>query len=125
MFLQKLNEVLASEKSFLSDRLSASGFALSAVINIIHWLALYSKIRLSDERILLHYNVIFGPDWINQSFYVYLIPFLALIILMVNLRVASQFYKRERLSGYFLSIATVGVQLIFLIASFVLINVNG
>lgn len=125
MFIEKLNEVLASKRSFLSDRINAVGFGISAVLNIIHWGLLYFKISPSQNKILLHYNVVYGPDFVEKSSYLYLIPLLALILLLLNFILASHFYKKEKLSSHFLSIATVAVQMIFFTATVVLIVING
>ena len=124
MFRTKLNEVLASKRSFISDRLNLAGFGLAALLNIIHWTVLYSKIKPTDENILLHYNVVYGSQLVSKSLYVYLIPLLALILLGINLAVASSFYEKEKLSSYFFSFASVAVQLIFLIGTLVLITAN-
>ncbi len=124
MFTLKLNEVLASKKSFISDRLNLVGFGVSCLLNIIHWLLLYGKIKPGSENILLQYNVIYGPEIISKSFFVYFLPLLALIMLIVNFSVASNFYNKEKLSSYFLSWGTVAIQAIILAASLAIINVN-
>jgi len=124
MFIEKLNEVLASKKSYISDKLNYSSLLIATSINIIHWLILYIKIKPTSNTILLHYNVVFGADLIGKSFYIYLIPAVALALLLINLYVASSFYKKEKLAGYFLNIGSIAVQLIFFVASIVLIFAN-
>lgn len=124
MFVAKLNEVLSSKKSFIADPLNYGSLGAAGLLNIIHWLILFSKIRPSKTQILLHYNVVYGPDLVSKSLYIYWIPLLALILLLVNVSVASVFYKKEKLAAYFLNISSIVVQLIFLVASIVLIVAN-
>ena len=124
MFIEKLEEVLASKKPFFADPLNSWGFFVSGVLNIIHWLVLYSKIKPSSIPILLHYSVVYGPDLVGKSFYIYFIPLLALITLVLNLLVATSFYKKEKLSAYFLAISSIAIQIIFFVASIVLIAIN-
>lgn len=124
MFLAKLNEALTSEKSFLRDRLNAYGFGISGLLNIIHWLTLYIKIKPGQSNILLHYNVVVGPDLIQKSIYAYFIPLLALVILILNFTIARIFYRKEKLSSYFLSLSTVVVQAVFFAATIILIIIN-
>lgn len=124
MFVAKLNEVLTSKKSFIADPINYTSLGIAGLLNIIHWLILFSKIKPSKTQILLHYNVVYGPDFIQKSIYIYWIPLLALILLLINVSVASVFYKKEKLASYFLNISSVAVQLIFLVASIVLIIVN-
>ncbi len=124
MFLTKLNEVLASKRSFISERMNSWGFGIALLINIIHWIILYIKIKPNQSDILLHYNVVYGADFIGNSLYLYWIPLLALIFLLTNITAAIFFYNKEKLASYFISFATVAVQIIFLVATIVLIIVN-
>lgn len=124
MFITKLNEVLSSKKSFVADPLNSVSLGICLLINIIHWVILYIKIKPGNRYILLHYNVVYGSDLVGKSTYIYLIPFVALILLLINALVASFFYKKEKLASYFLNIASVAIQLIFLAASLVLIIAN-
>lgn len=125
MFKDKLNEVIASNKSFVTDPINQFGFGVSLALNIIHWLVLYFKLKPGMSNVLLHYNVVYGSDLIGPGLYVYLVPAAALILLIINWTVASSFYKKEKLASYFLAFATIAIQLIFLIAGFVLAAING
>jgi len=120
----KLNEVLASKKSFVSDRINFGSLGIAALLNIIHWLILYSKIKPTQSNLLLHYNVIFGADMIGKSIYLYWIPLLALIVLIFNISLSVNFYKKEKLASYFINVASVPVQIVFLVATIVLILIN-
>jgi hypothetical protein len=127
MFLAKLNEVLASKnnwKSFVSDRLVFFSLGISVLINIIQWALIYIKIRPDDSNILLHYNVVYGTDLVDKGWYAYLIPGIALVFLLFNFSVSYYIYHREKLASYFLSMANLPVQLVFLAATLVLITAN-
>jgi len=124
MFLTKLNEVLASKKSFVSDRINFASLSTASLLNIIHWVILYSKIKPSQSNLLLHYNVVYGADVIGKSIYLYWIPLLALILLILNTTLAIAIYQREKLAAYFINVASVAVQVVFLVASIVLILIN-
>ncbi len=127
MFLAKLNEVLASKnswKSFVSDRLNFFSLGVSLLINIIQWALIYIKIRPDDTNILLHYNIVYGTDLVDRGVYAYFIPGLALIFLLVNFAAAYYIYHREKLACYFLNMANIPVQLVFLTAALVLIYAN-
>jgi hypothetical protein len=124
MFSSKLNEVLASKRSFISDRMNSVGLGISLLINIIHWSILYFKIKPDLDNVLLHYNVVYGADFIGKSMYLYWIPLLAFILLIVNIGLAISFYHKEKLASHFISIASIAVQLVFFAATFILILVN-
>jgi hypothetical protein len=124
MFAVKLNEVLSSKKSFISDRINFLAIGVAGLLNIIHWVLLYIKIKPGESNILLHYNVVYGPDFIQSSTYLYWIPLLALILLITNIIASAIFYKKEKLASYFINIASIPMQLVFLVATIVLILVN-
>ena len=124
MFWPKINEVLASRKSFISDRLNYLSLGASLLINIIHWVILFFKIKPGDDSILLHYNIIYGADYVDQSKYIYLIPATALVMLIVNIIFSVYVFRREKIASYFINFVSIPVQLIFITASIVLINVN-
>src|SRR3989338_4089130 len=122
MFLQKLNEVLSSRKSFIQDKLNFVSIAVALLINIIHWVILLIKIKPGNENILLHYNVIYGADFIDKSKLVYGIPLIALIFFIINLFLAFHLHKRETALPYFLNFASIAIQVVFLTASIVIIT---
>ncbi len=124
MFLAKLNEVLSSKKSFISDRMNYTSIGAGLLINIIHWVVLFIKIKPGGSNILLHFNVVYGPDLVDKSNYIYLVPLVALLILFVNFAFSIAFYNREKVASYFLNFAGIPIQLIFLTASLVLIKAN-
>lgn len=125
MFKDKLNEVIASNKSFMLEPNNQVGFGISLALNIIHWLVLYFKLKPGVSNVLLHYNVVLGSDLIGPGIYLYLVPATALILLIINWGLASSLYKKEKLASYFLAFATIAIQLIFLIAGIVLAVING
>jgi len=104
--------------------MNSYSLGIAGLLNIIHWVVLYIKIRPGKNNILLHYNVVYGPDLVEKSFYLYWIPLLALILLAVNILVAANFYKKEKLASYFLNIASIAVQVVFFVATVILIVVN-
>ena len=124
MFRAKLNEVLTSKNSFLADPRNMLTLGLAGLLNIIHWSVLYIKIRPGKNNVLLHYNVIYGSDFVDKSLYLYWIPLLALLLLIINSIASSIFYKKEKLASHFLNIATIAVQVVFFTATVVLIVIN-
>lgn len=124
MFLDKLNAVLASRRPFLRDPLNFISLGVAWLFNIIHWSILYIKIKPGQNSILLHYNVIYGPDFVEKSLYIYWIPLLALILLLINAGIAAYFYSREKLASYFLNFSSIVIQVVFFAATLILIIIN-
>jgi hypothetical protein len=124
MFTTKLTELEIRRKSYIFDPLNLKSLGPSLLINIIHWALLYFKFRHSSGTILLHYNVISGPDFVEKSRFVYFIPLIALVIFILNTILARYFYKKEKLAAYFLNFSNLAIQLIFLAASLMVISIN-
>lgn len=55
-------------------------------MNILNWAAVYSiNAKISQDLAVLHYNVDFGVNLIGSVKQIYVIPFLGLIIFILNL----------------------------------------
>jgi hypothetical protein len=124
MFLAKLNEARALKNVFLTDRWNAFSIGVSVVLNIIHWLILSFKVSPGRDMILLRFNVLYGADYVDQSRYAYLTPLIATAFLLVNIILGVFFHKRERLASLFINASGVFVQVVFLIASLIVIQIN-
>ncbi len=119
----KLNE-LDSQKSGYFDPLNYYSLGVALCINIIHLAILYFKLGFSRSTTLIHYNVIYGSDFVGKAKLVYVVPLAAFIILIINILISSYFYRREKLAAYFLNFSNIAIQLIFLAASVVIVIAN-
>ena len=55
------------------------------IINILNWIsARYIYTEIGDKLIALHYNVDFGVNYIGKAREIFIIPFLGLIIIIIN-----------------------------------------
>lgn len=124
MFTAKLDHVTTVRKTFISDPFNFVSLGSSLLINIIHWALLYYKFKDYASSILVHYNVVSGPDFVARASYAYFIPLTALVILAVNLACSVYFYKREKLASYFLNFSNLAIQILFLAASIIVIAIN-
>ncbi|MDP4001104.1 MAG: hypothetical protein Q8P83_02600 [bacterium] len=124
MLQDKINEVISSNKTYLNDRVNLITSTFALLINIIHWVVLLINIQPTNQKVLLHYNVIYGADLVAQSFFLYLIPGTALVFFLVNFIVSRKMYKKERLASYFINYFSILIQTIFIAATLILININ-
>jgi hypothetical protein len=125
MFTAKLNLARFAQRRFVSDPFNLVSLGLSFLINIIHWCLLYYKIKFEKGTILIHYNVIYGPDFIEKARFTYTIPLVALLFLIFNIGLSIYFYRHEKLAAYFLNFANIALQLIFFTASIIIVQTNG
>lgn len=70
---------------------------LLLVLNIINWfLAYYVNKNVSQDLVVLHYNVNLGVDLIGNVRDIYIIPTLGLSFIVINFLLLLNIYRRRR-----------------------------
>lgn len=115
--MQNLSQAKRDVKLFWQDKFNIITLATSALVNLFIWLILFFKIAPQDTPIILHYNIYFGIDVLDQWYKIYLIPTLGLILIVFNLAINLIIYKQEKLATYFLSAASLFVQVLLVFAT--------
>jgi len=90
-------------------------FLLSLFINLLIWLALWWKIPPSSEWLPLHYNIYFGIDWLGPWSYIFISPFLGLIIILLNACLVIWLQLKELFLSQLLIWTSVVIQLIIIL----------
>jgi len=111
-------------KEMFKDRLIFVSVVSGVILNIILWLMLGGKFGWSGERIPLHFNVVYGIDFLGSTREVYQIPLAGLVLLAVNTFLSSKLYSREKIFSYFLSFSAAVLQIILIIAAAALAVLN-
>jgi len=117
------------ENPYREDLIVKISFVVSAVINIIIWLALYVKLnnfayQTEYGQIFLHYNVYFGVDNIGVWYKAFIIPVLGLFVIIFNNILGYTFYLKDRLISYVLVISQAVMQVALLAAAIFVILLN-
>ena len=110
--------------SFFQDRLIFVSLIFAAIFNIILWLMLAGKFGWSGERVPLHFNVVYGIDYLGNARQVYQIPLAGLALIIINVVLAMRIYSREKIFSYFLVFGSGVLQLILIISALTLIVLN-
>lgn len=106
------------------DRLIFVSLVFAIVFNIILWVLLAGKFGVNDERVALHFNVVYGIDFLGSSRNVYELPAAGLVILIVNTFLGGWVYERQKLFTYFLFFGSFFIQIIILMSAAALIFLN-
>jgi len=70
--------------------------AVLVLLNLCLWFsAIFIKNHVSQDLIVLHYNVNFGVDLIGNVNQIFVVPILGLIIIVLNSLLAAFFLKHE------------------------------
>ena len=119
-----MDEKLFPLKLYLKHKVNLVFFALAVGINIVSfgWLAYY--IKPQEEQIFLHYNALFGVDLIGPWYKIYYLPTAGLLIIVVNTILGWILFRRSKSIGYIAGGISVFLQIVILIASYLLVLLN-
>lgn len=98
--------------------------SLSLAMNIFMWVWLLIRIKATSEPIFLHYNILFGVDYIGEWWRVLYYPFFGLMILVVNMVIGWWFFGKNKFIAQLLNFFTLLCQVILLIGAGFLIYLN-
>lgn len=101
-------------------------FLAIIVLNAVTWAIAYqiNTKAVVNKIIILHYNVDFGVNLINDAKQAYLIPLTGLVIFLFNFIILLFFYKKNRLIYHLLLTAPVLVNIVFLISLQLIYYIN-
>lgn len=112
-------------QDFFRNRVVFWLLILSLVVNLAIWISLKIFIVPVDLPIILHYNVYFGVDMLGRWRQAFMLPFLGLILLAINVSLALHFYgQKERIASHILLMATLMLQLSLMVAAISVIIIN-
>lgn len=112
------------DKSFWNDRIVKFQLVFTSIANIVLWILTISKFGYSHEMIPLHFNIIYGVNFVGESRLIYQVAVLGLVIFAMNLLLSQLIYQREKLFSYFLLVGSSFVQIVLLVSLVSLINLN-
>ena len=94
--------------------------AVSLVLNIISWVVIATQIKPNSEIVPLHYNIFYGPDLVGKGYYIYFIPLVGFLTLVVNLGLYRYALSKEPFAAKTLIVVSLVVQILILISIFFL-----
>lgn len=89
---------------------------LAFFLNIISWLIIRFKIHPTSEIVPLHYNVFYGTDYAGKGYWIYLIPAVGFIFILINFFFYKQAVKREKFGALMLQWVALVSQVFILLA---------
>ena len=115
---------LFSASHFLKNKIIFNLIALSFILNLFLWIMFLQNKKEGDYPVILHYNLIFGVDYLDQYQKIYSISAMGLIIILFNLILGYYLYSKEKLASYLLVFSAFVVQIFLLFAGYLIIAIN-
>ena len=98
---------------------------LSGSLNLIIWLlAALIFYRASQALLIIHYNILFGIDWVSDKSTVFWLPGAGLIVLIINTVLSWRVGNRDNLSKHLLLGGAVVTNLFLLLAIATVWSIN-
>lgn len=97
---------------------------ISLLINIFVWLWLWWQIDPQAEPIFLHYNILFGVDYIDAWWKVFYLPAMGLLVLSVNGFLGWMLFYRDKFMAQLLNAGALLCQIFLLVAAALLVFLN-
>lgn len=97
---------------------------LSVFLNMATWFWLLWQIQPQPEPIFLHYNILFGVDYIGEWWKVLYLPAGGLFILIINTILGWLLFAKDKFVAQFLNAISVFCQVFLLIAAALLVFLN-
>ncbi len=96
----------------------------SLLLNIATWIWLLIEIRPQTEPVFLHYNILFGVDYVGEWWQVLYLPISGIVIIIVNAVMGWLLFNRDKFLAQILNGIGLFCQLFLLIAAALLVFLN-
>lgn len=114
----RLTPPLVGLRKIHAIRGMAFGLVLAALLNLLQWLFIYLRVKPRPDPIPLHYTITFGIDRIGPWYSAYLLPLSGAMILFLNVLLTLIVLEHHRVTGMFIVILSMFMQLVLLAAAF-------
>lgn len=96
----------------------------SILLNLAMWGWLLWRVPYGESQIFLHYNVLFGVDFIGAWWKIFFIPLLGLVIALFNGAMGWVLFNRDKFIAQLFNGVGLVAQLLLFISSFLLSLLN-
>lgn len=108
-----------------ATRLSiAIPLGISALLNLLMWAWLIWRVPYGESQVFLHYNVLFGVDYIGQWWKMFFLPLMGIVIIMFNGAMGWVFFNRDKFIAHVFNGVSLIAQIFLLISSTLLTLLN-
>lgn len=111
-------------KLYLKNLFNLITLILSLAINILSWLWLIFQIKPQQEDIFLHYNILFGVDYLGSWWKVFYLPIFGLLILITNNLIGWLLFGKDKFIAQILNAVNLFCQIFIFLVVALLVFLN-
>jgi hypothetical protein len=97
---------------------------ITVVLNLLVWLSIALFIKPQDDPIFLHYNVLFGVDYLGLWWKILFLPLTGIMITLVNGVLGWLLFSKDKFVAHLLNTISVLSHIFILVATALLIFLN-
>lgn len=97
---------------------------LAFLLNVASWVWILLEIRPQEETLFLHYNILFGVDYIGEWWKVLFLPITGLLIFIINFSLGWLLFHKDKFISIILNCVSLLCQIFVLVASGILVFLN-
>lgn len=98
--------------------------SLSLILNLANWFWLLWKIKPQADPIFLHYNILFGVDYVGEWWRVLFLPLAGLLIFLINGLIAWIMFSKDKFAAELLNFVSLVCEIFLLVAGALLVFLN-
>ena len=111
-------------KLYLRDWRIYTPLLISSLIQIFIWVYLIWSVSPSQERVFLHYNIVFGVDLVGNWWQLLLLPAAGTAVLLLNTAFSYFIYKVDKFLSRLLVFWIIFFHIFLLMAIIALVRIN-
>lgn len=98
--------------------------SLALLVNISTWVWILWNMRPQEEMIFLHYNILFGVDYVGEWWRVFSIPIIGLLIIFANFLIGWFLFHKDKFISTIMNAVSLFCQLFLLVTAALLVFLN-
>ena len=118
------DERLYPLKLYIKYRVSWAMIGLALLLNLLTWLWVAWRIRPQTWPIFLHYNVLFGVDYVGEWWRVFAVPATGSVILLANFFLGWMLFGKDKFISLLINSVSVICNALLLVTAGILIFLN-
>ena len=111
-------------KLYIKNPPNLIAIPIALLLNLSNWIWLLWEIRPQEDMIFLHYNILFGVNYIGPWWKVIYLPIIGLVIIILNAILGWILYGKDKFFSQLLNFIALFCQIFLLISSALLIFLN-
>ncbi|MFA5127922.1 MAG: hypothetical protein WC457_02895 [Patescibacteria group bacterium] len=111
-------------KVFFKDPWVFVPLAISALAQVFMWPYIFFNLGTQGGTLFLHYNIIFGVDYVGEWWRILIMPVVGLAFVIINFIAGIYTFNSDKLLSRILTVFTAVLELFLALAVYLIVDIN-